>query len=282
MKKELFKYIILLILFSITVFPEVCSDGVALGINLLTNSLIPAIFCFIIFSNFVILSGYSTYLGRLFHPIIHFLFNTSYNGSYAVVMGFLCGFPIGSKIVSDLENTSKISHEEASYLYNFINHASPAFIQGYLVYSLLKIPYHRLTILFIIYAPEIILGLIYRPKKAFVSPITDKIELKYPFSKLIDDSVSSGLKSIIKISFFVIIFSVIVCFINKCFFIPSVIKLFLISACEMTSGLYFLMSYPLKKEIIILLSSYICIFGGISTIFQIKSIVSTNSFNIIQ
>lgn len=72
---------------------------------------------------------------------IHFLcplLGTSYYGTFAVLTGFLCGYPMGAKTTSDLLNVNKISRSEASYLLSFCNNTSPAFILSYVVAQNMK------------------------------------------------------------------------------------------------------------------------------------------------
>lgn len=53
-------------------------------------------------------------------------------GAYAVIVGALCGYPVGAKITSDLYENHQISESEAKYLLTFTNHASPVFVRTYL------------------------------------------------------------------------------------------------------------------------------------------------------
>ncbi|RHE76568.1 hypothetical protein DW723_05725 [Blautia obeum] len=59
-------------------------------------------------------------------------------GAYAVIVGALCGYPVGAKIISDLYENHQISESEAKYLLTFTNHASPVFVRTYLCHICLK------------------------------------------------------------------------------------------------------------------------------------------------
>ena len=71
-------------------------------------------------------------------PFLCPLLGTSYYGTFAVLTGFLCGYPMGAKTASDLLDAQKISRSEASYLLSFCNNTSPAFILSYVVIQNLK------------------------------------------------------------------------------------------------------------------------------------------------
>ena len=62
--------------------------------------------------------------------------------SYALLLGLLCGYPMGTKITSDLYGCGRISRREAEYLLTFTNHASPVFIYTYLIHICLNDRFH--------------------------------------------------------------------------------------------------------------------------------------------
>lgn len=62
---------------------------------------------------------------------------SSGEGSFAVVAGFLCGYPMGAKITADLIRNQSISVEEGTYLLSFCNNTSPIFIMNFLVWKTL-------------------------------------------------------------------------------------------------------------------------------------------------
>ena len=61
---------------------------------------------------------------------ISFIFGTSENGSFAVLLGLVCGFPIGAKSALRLYGESRISHTELCHIMSFCNIPSPAFVCG--------------------------------------------------------------------------------------------------------------------------------------------------------
>lgn len=70
------------------------------------------------------------------------VFGTSPSGAYALLLGLLCGYPMGTKITSDLYGCGRISRREAEYLLTFTNHASPVFIYTYLIHICLNDRFH--------------------------------------------------------------------------------------------------------------------------------------------
>ena len=101
------------------IMPRECVAGASAGLNLWFTSLIPSILPFIILSNIMISLNTTQLLAKIIHPIIKRLFKTSLYGSYCILMGFFCGYPVGAKVINDLLSQKKISIDEAQYLFNF-------------------------------------------------------------------------------------------------------------------------------------------------------------------
>lgn len=266
------KYITLIILFLTFLFPSICSEGIRLGIDILFNSFIPAILPLLLYSNYLLISNSSYIICDIIHPIFHKLFKTSKKGSYALLMGFLCGYPLGTKILCDLIKKNEISCEESTYLFKFINNPGPAFIQGY-VFSLFNISFfERLILMFCTYIPSIIIGIILSSKQnEFFSPIFNN-QIVYPLSKIIDDSISNAFSTILRISGYLLIFSVLSTFIQKVPFLPDLYKVLILCFVEITSGINFLSSINLPNSLGILLAISFSILGGMSIFFQIRSV----------
>ena len=65
-------------------------------------------------------------------------FGLSPAGAYVLILGLLCGYPMGAKLAHDLYIDQQISRREGEYLLTFSCNASPAFIISYLSGILLK------------------------------------------------------------------------------------------------------------------------------------------------
>lgn len=294
MKKICFYLVLLVFLIIVLFLPSVGVSGVKLGTNLLLFSLIPALLPFIILSNVIIKLNSSDTIGRIFHPLFRRLFHVSTSGTYAIIMGYLCGYPIGAKVISDLLDNNKISKEESSYLFNFINNPSPVFIQGYLIINILHSPQYRILALILAYTPTLILGVITRNKTEYPSPATQlskgsTLQVQSVkssdvshllISKLLDDSIINGFVTIAKLGGYLIIFSIFSIGISKLFFIPTYIRTILICIMEITTGTYYISLLNINTLIKVFCCIVASIFGGFSTIFQTKSVSGSHEQNI--
>ena len=108
------------------------------GMQLWLNVLLPVLLPFLILTGILI---HTNMAGKLLQPvevIWNKVLGVSAAGAYAVIVGALCGYPVGAKITSDLYENHQISESEAKYLLTFTNHASPVFVRTYLCHICLK------------------------------------------------------------------------------------------------------------------------------------------------
>ncbi|MEG0872438.1 MAG: hypothetical protein RSG48_00525 [Clostridia bacterium] len=103
-------------------------DSVKSSIAIFLSSVVPSLFPFIFFTEFVlnlkIINTISSYFGK----VISKIFCITKNATPAIIIGFLCGFPMGAKTVAILYENNKISKIEAEKLLQFVNNCNPAFL----------------------------------------------------------------------------------------------------------------------------------------------------------
>ena len=131
---------LLSLFFTMLLFPETVFQGACDGLLLWYQILIPTLFPYLIVTGLLLKTDGAAVVPRLLFRPFHLLFGTSFYGSFAVLSGFLCGYPMGAKIIADLLLQGKISLEEASYLLSFCNNASPSFIITFLVLNTIHFP----------------------------------------------------------------------------------------------------------------------------------------------
>lgn len=112
-------------------FPALSLQYAATGLNLWFQKMIPTLLPFMILSGILIRMNLTERIVYLIHPFLRFLFHTSPNGSYTLLMGFLCGFPMGARIVGELYGTGRLSKWEAQRLLAFCNNIGPIYFLSY-------------------------------------------------------------------------------------------------------------------------------------------------------
>lgn len=98
------------------------------GLSLCAKTLIPSLFPFMVISELIVSCGAIRPVGRLFSRPFRRLFGISGEGVGALLLGFLCGFPLGAKTAAALYRGGRISLCELKRLMTFCNVPSFAFL----------------------------------------------------------------------------------------------------------------------------------------------------------
>jgi sporulation integral membrane protein YlbJ len=98
------------------------------GLSLCAGTVIPSLFPFMVISELLVCSGGGELLGGLFEKPFKRLFGISAAGASAVMMGWICGFPIGTKTAVSLCRRGIITSDELSDLICYCNIPSSAFL----------------------------------------------------------------------------------------------------------------------------------------------------------
>lgn len=121
-------------------FPADTLSGASAGLLLWFRTVLPTLLPAMILADYLIRVGADRYISRLAARPFGLLFGVSPQGAYAVLVGFLCGYPMGAKTSASLLSEGRIDRREASYLLSFCNQPSPMFLTGFLCLSLLQTP----------------------------------------------------------------------------------------------------------------------------------------------
>lgn len=132
--KRLLKSCAFLLLFAlILLFPNLSFTYAASGLHLWFERMVPTLMPFMILSSLMIRQNISeTFIG-LFYPVFGKLFCMSKNCVYCLFLGFLCGFPMGARTVSEVYERQSISKKEATFLLAFCNNIGPIYYISFLL-----------------------------------------------------------------------------------------------------------------------------------------------------
>lgn len=276
MKRILLTLGLLALLVFLLLFPQNALECARNGLALWYQNLVPVLLPFMILSNLMIRLDLVSSISGIFHPLLHLVFGTSIQGSYAILAGFLFGCPMGAKVVHDLLKERAVCQEEAEYLIGFVNNLSPAFLITYLVHENLRSPALLWPTLVMLYGAPLICALIFRPKYrksiSFVSPKKNKASKALPQLELLDACISNGIVTIAQLGAYILLFSLITGMIQ---ILPLKNKLFLClfgSLAEITNGIRMLsqcsLLFPARYLCLICLSA----FGGFCALMQTFSV----------
>lgn len=285
MKKTIYSIVIVSIFLFIFLYPSESVNAAKAGLLLWFHVIIPNLLPFMILSNLIISLNAASYITFLFAPVLKILFGVSKEGSYAVITGFICGYPMGAKVTADLVANKQISQAEGIYLLCFCNNVSPVFILNYVVNETLQSSALTVPVFIILYLSPVLCAILLRffffIKLSILSAQSDESarEITADFH-LMDDAIMNGFEAITKLGGYIILFALI----SQIFMhIPmpnTYLKYWLISLTEITNGVSLVAhsSLSFQNRFIIVLASVS--FGGLSCVAQTQSMIKNSGLPI--
>lgn len=280
---------ILILFFSMLSFPQTVFTGASYGLVLWFRHVLPTLLPYMILINVLICTPALHWICRITSTFLCPLLGTSYYGTFAVLTGFLCGYPMGAKTASDLLDTQKISRSEASYLLSFCNNTSPAFILSYVVAQNMKernlcIPFF-LILTFTPLMLSFIFRLFYRlPESSCSFPQVTPGSFSNPSESIsdnfLDRCILNAFESVTKVGGYMMMFSVLIQLLASV--LPNTIfSLLLYSSLEISTGIRLLFSSALYTTEKIILCAFLTSFGGWCCIAQTYSMISSSQLPIL-
>ena len=280
---------ILILFFSMLSFPQTVFTGASYGLVLWFRHVLPTLLPYMILINVLICTPALHWICRITSTFLCPLLGTSYYGTFAVLTGFLCGYPMGAKTTSDLLNVNKISRSEASYLLSFCNNTSPAFILSYVVAQNMKernlcIPFF-LILTFTPLMLSFIFRLFYRlPESSCSFPQVTPGSFSNPSESIsdsfLDRCILNAFESVTKVGGYMMMFSVLIQLLASV--LPNTtFSLLLYSSLEISTGIRLLFSSALYTTEKIILCAFLPSFGGWCCIAQTYSMISSSQLPIL-
>lgn len=131
-----------------------------LGLELWFNKMIPSLLPFMILSGIMVRLNLTEKMAMAVYPAMNPLYRVRKNVCYCMLLGFLCGFPMGAKVTGELRERGLLTAREAQYLLAFCNNIGPVYFLSFALPLLgrkLVAPY-----LFGMYGIPLLYGLVLR------------------------------------------------------------------------------------------------------------------------
>lgn len=197
-------------------YTDAASAAVSRALSVCAKSIIPSLFPYMVISSMLINTGAGAVLGNIFAYPVNKLFRLSPESSAPVILGAICGFPIGAVTAVNLYSNGEISKNEAERLLPVSNNTGPAFLIGVIG----AVYWNSKAFGLVIYISQIftsaIIGIISSRKipyteynNTFFSKNKDTYGEKNFLSQL-SSSISSSAINMITVCGFVVFFSAII------------------------------------------------------------------------
>lgn len=281
MKQRIITLFCICLLLFLLVHPEEALLSAKDGMSLWLNVMIPTLLPFLILTGILLKTGNIPQLLEPLAPFWKHFFGISPAGAYVLILGFLCGYPMGAKLAHDLYINHQISQREGEYLLTFSCNASPAFIFSYLSQNILegKIPPHSL--LLILLSADFVCMLFFRflvYHGNTVSSVKSEYRKKETYQDdstgvILDVSIMSGFETITRLGGYILIFSLLFTGFYHYWPFCSQNKILLTSPIELTTGLHQIAQSAFSWKIKYITSMTLTAFGGFCVMFQTKSVL---------
>lgn len=241
------------------------------GISAWAFNVLPCVLPFMIISRLIIELGEVEKLTKPFSMPFKVLYGTNSSAGYVFLMSILAGYPVGSKMTSELYESGKINLSEAYRMSSFCSNSGPMFIIGTVGCLLLKSPAMG-AILFVSHVLSALTnGLFYRKINAKNQP-EQQINISKSQPATFGDVVLIAVQGILSVGAIICLFFIIIEALSPLFSIlPEPLIPLFEGIVELTRGCIDASNLSLYPAAII--CSFLISFGGISTILQSKAML---------
>ncbi|NBH24461.1 hypothetical protein D3Z60_01345 [Lachnospiraceae bacterium] len=201
----------------ILLFPADCLSLALNGLNLWFGKMIPTLFPFMVLSGIMIRMNLTGAFVRILNPVLGRIFKVNPSCIYGIVIGFLCGFPMGAHVAAQLCEQKQISTGEASFLLAFCNNIGPVYFLSFVLPTLFSgniSPGIKLCLLMGMYGLPLLYGLFlrYTMYRNVIDPDGHKYysgQRTISLAKALDESVFNSLTSIARLGGYMIFFNLL-------------------------------------------------------------------------
>ncbi len=201
----------------ILLFPADCLSLALNGLNLWFGKMIPTLFPFMVLSGIMIRMNLTGAFVRMLNPVLGRIFKVNPSCIYGIVIGFLCGFPMGAHVAAQLCEQKQISAGEASFLLAFCNNIGPVYFLSFVLPTLFSgniSPGIKLCLLMGMFGLPLLYGLFlrYTMYRNIIDPDGHKYysgQRTISLAKALDESVFNSLTSIARLGGYMIFFNLL-------------------------------------------------------------------------
>ncbi len=238
------------------------------GLTLWYGKMVPSLLPFMIVIGVCIRQNITGKMVSIFKPVLYPLFRCRNEVLYCIIVGFLCGFPMGAKVTTQMYQSRQLSKTESEYLLSFCNNIGPVYCLSFVVplLGIKNVP----VFLGIMYGVPLLYGLILRYTLFRKDMNTELTSAQNFYSEResvlcsLDQSIQNSIQSITMLCGYMIFF-------NLLNLLPHILcpglLTYIAPVLEITGGLGML------KDDNVMLSLIALSFGGLSCLAQTYSTI---------
>lgn len=285
-----------LLIIQILLYPKECINYTLLGAKLFFNSVFPSLFPFLVISNIIIAYEGVKIYANVFGNILCAPLRLPKECSIALIISFLCGYPLGAKYSLELYENNIICYKTYERLLNIASNPGPLFVVGAVGTTMFHNTYLGYLLLLSSYISCFLISFfIPNASKVFQNnkPIFSEVKTKN-IGVIIKESVDNSISTTLYVGGFIIIFYVLTSIIkNNAIFsivlnkasiflgLPlSIIQGTLLGTLEMTNGCFLLSTNNGNILTTACITSFLITFSGVSVIAQVYSLTYKLTFNL--
>lgn len=244
---------------------KLAAEGAQAGIELCIKTVIPSLFPFFLLS--IILTNALDIPDSYLMRAVTTKLGIPRAAAPIVIPAVLGGYPVGAKCIYDLFKRKQISAKEAERLLAFCSNAGPSFLFGMVAVFFSQ----KRTVWFLwaihILSAALTAAIIPKTNNENSFSVPQKIENK-------KDAVSAAAAAMVSVCCWVILFRVILIFLDQWFFcfFPAWLKVLIVGMLELTNGCC-LLSLISDAKLRFILCGCMLSFGGMCVLFQTKSVI---------
>lgn len=246
---------------AIFIFPSQIRDGVAQGLTLCAEVIIPSMFVFAVVAAFAAESGAAHAVSKPLSYIFSPIFKIPRAASCAILLSFICGYPIGAAGVSRLYKNGEIDLTTAKRMLAICVNASPTLVIVAIGDGLLG----DMTVGWIIYLSHIAASVIIGAVWSIFSKKPHKSKQTSTSAPSIADAFVNATSSACSQMLIICGYVVLFCAVGE---ICGILAPWVATVLEVTSGAKWAVSAGLSVPMI----AGIVGFGGVSVICQVLSV----------
>lgn len=300
LKNTIFLLIIVCLLISIIIHPEVSLKSAYDGLTTWFNIVLPSLLPFFIISELLIEIGFVNILGNTLKPIVGPLFKVSGESAFPFAMSIISGYPVGAKITSSLREKNIISKTEGERTLSFSSTSGPLFMLGAVSIGILGNGKIAPLIMYPHYLGAITVGIAFKfyknkekpvYRKNNISSIYNSLNKNYSIGTALSNAVINSINTILLVGGFIIFYSVLteLIFVSNIFnrflnHIPlnlniELLKALLAGLLEVTTGVKKIASLKIKLIYKLVIINFLIGWSGFSIHSQALSFISKTDMN---